>query len=133
MLHNKHIYVIVVPHVCCSKNPTTCTCFFPLVCCTSGPMSSLRHGIQVHSVTMGSYKYGNLVDNFSHESDVTSIQDPFTSRPYQTLFYFYYCVPCKIRRGIFFQIHVEYSPSSLLLVSALAVYATAFRPMFPWL
>jgi len=28
MLHNKHIYVIVVPHVCCSKNPTKCTFFF---------------------------------------------------------------------------------------------------------
>ena len=40
MLHSKHIYVIVVPHICCSKNPTTCTCFFSLVYCTSGPMSS---------------------------------------------------------------------------------------------
>jgi len=28
MLHNKHIYVIVVPHICCSKHPTPCTCFF---------------------------------------------------------------------------------------------------------
>ena len=44
-----------------------------------------------------------LVDNFSHESDVTSLQDPFTSRPYKTPFYFYYCVkrhslsnPCRI-------------------------------------
>jgi len=37
----------------------------------------------------------------------------------------------KRRRGIFFQIHVEYSPSSRLLFSALAVYATACRPMFP--
>jgi len=25
--------------------------------------------------------YGNLVDNFGHESDVMSLQDPFTSRP----------------------------------------------------
>ena len=24
----KHIYDIVVPDICCSKNPTTCTCFF---------------------------------------------------------------------------------------------------------
>ena len=24
MLHKKHIYVIVVPDICCSKNPTTC-------------------------------------------------------------------------------------------------------------
>jgi len=79
-------------------------------------------------------RHGKLVDNFSHESDVTSLQDSFTSRPYKTPFYFYsgYCVPRKIRRGILFQIHVEYSPSSRLLVSALAVYATAFRPMFPY-
>ena len=61
---------------------------------------------------------GKLVDNFSHELDVTSLQDPFTSRPYKTPFYFYYCVPRKIPRDILFQIHVEYSPSSRLLVSA---------------
>jgi len=30
--------------------------------------------------------YGKLVDNFSLESDVTSLQDPFTSRPYKTPF-----------------------------------------------
>ena len=71
-----------------------------------------------------------LLDNFSHESDVTSLQDPFTSRPYKTPFFFYYWVPRKIQRGILFQLHVEYSPSSRLLVSALAVYATAFKPMF---
>jgi len=63
-------------------------------------------------------RHGKLVDNFSHESDVTSLQDPFTSRPYKTPFYFYYCVPRKIPRGIFFQLHVEYSASSRLLVSA---------------
>jgi len=45
-------------------------------------------------------RHGKLVDNFSHESDVTSLQDPFTSRPYKTPFYFYYCVPRKIRRVI---------------------------------
>ena len=44
--------------------------------------------------------YGKLVDNFIQESDVTYLQDPFTSRPYKTVFYFYYCVPRKIRRGI---------------------------------
>jgi len=32
MLHNKHIHFIVVPHICCSKNPTQCTCF--LLWCT---------------------------------------------------------------------------------------------------
>jgi len=31
--------------------------FFSLVCSMSGPMSSPRHGIQVHSVTIGSYKF----------------------------------------------------------------------------
>jgi len=76
-------------------------------------------------------RHRKLVDNFSHESDVTSLQDPFTSRPYKTPFYIYYCVPRKIPRGILFQTHVEYSQSSRLLVSALAVYATACRPMFP--
>ena len=78
------------------------------------------------------YIYGKLVDNFNHESDVTSLQDPFTSRPYKTPFYLYYCVSRKIPRGLLFQLHVEYSPSSRLLVSALAVYATALRPTFPW-
>ena len=28
MLPQKNIYVIVVPDICCSKNPTTSTCFF---------------------------------------------------------------------------------------------------------
>ena len=27
-LHKKHIYIIAVPAICCSKNPSTCTCFF---------------------------------------------------------------------------------------------------------
>ena len=48
----------------------------------------------------GSWLDGKLINNFSHESDVTSLQDPFMSCPYKTPFYFYYCVPCKIRRGI---------------------------------
>jgi len=34
----KHIYVIVVPDICCPRNPTTCTCFM-FVCSTTGPMS----------------------------------------------------------------------------------------------
>ena len=45
-------------------------------------------------------RHGKLVDSFTHESDVTSLRDPFTSRPYKTPFYFYCCVPRKIRRGI---------------------------------
>jgi len=31
--------------------------FFSLVCSASGPIWTLRHGIQVHIVTMGSYKF----------------------------------------------------------------------------
>jgi len=62
-------------------------------------------------------RHRKLLDDFSHESDIMSLQDPFTSRPYKTPFYFYYCVPRKIPRGILFQIHVEYSPSSRHLVS----------------
>ena len=46
-------------------------------------------------------RHGKLVNNLSHESDVTTLQDPFTSRPYKTPFYFYYCVPRKIPRGRF--------------------------------
>ena len=65
---------------------------------------------------------GNIVLNARHVPSrplhVTSLQDPFTSRPYKTPFYFYYCVPRKIPRGILFQIHVEYLPSSRPLVSA---------------
>ena len=80
---------------------------------------SLTNVFVVFTGIMGShifFGYGKLVDNFNHESDVTSLQDPFTSRPYKTL---YYCVPRKIRRDILFQLHVECSPSSRLLVSAL--------------
>jgi len=32
--------------------------------------------------------HAKLVDNFSHESDVTSLQYPFTSPPYKTPSYF---------------------------------------------
>ena len=39
--------------------------------------------------------YGTLVDNLSHESDVTSLQDPFTSRPYKTPFYFTIVFPIQ--------------------------------------
>jgi len=53
--------------------------------------------------------HGKLVDNFIHKPDVTSLQDPFTSRPYKTSFYFYYCVPRKIRRGILPKKNVAFS------------------------
>jgi len=64
MLQNKHIYVIVVSHICCSKNPTTCTCFFffgmlyvwthvitqtryPSSQCHNGILQVLRWGIMI--------------------------------------------------------------------------------------
>jgi len=54
MLHKKQIYVIVVPDICCSKNPTSCI-FFCLQYAWTHVIT--WHGIQVHSVTMGSYKF----------------------------------------------------------------------------
>ena len=41
--------------------------------------------------------YGKLlvVDKFRNELDVTSLQDPFTSRPYKTPFYFTIVFPVK--------------------------------------
>jgi len=61
--------------------------------------------------------YAKLIVNFSHESDVTSL-DPFL---------FYYCVPHKIRRGILLITNADIRHLLDSLVSALAVYATAFR------
>ena len=40
-------------------------------------------------------RHRKLLDNFSHESDVTSLQDPFTSRPYKTPFYFTIVFPIQ--------------------------------------
>jgi len=56
--------------------------------------------------------YGKLVDNFSHESDVTSLQDPFTSRPYKApsrhvptrpLSIFTIVFPVKSQEAFFFE------------------------------
>ena len=51
------------------------------------------------------------------QSDVTSL-DPFL---------FYYCVPHKIPRGTLLKLNADTSHLLDSLVSALAVYATAFR------
>jgi len=50
-------------------------------------ISNLWKG-QLHNATRthAGQSHGKLVDNFSPESDVTSLQDPFTSRPYKTPF-----------------------------------------------
>ena len=60
--------------------------------------------------------YGKLVDNFMHESDVTSLQDLFTSRPSsrhvpKDSFLFYYSILFHIKREetILFQIHAKFS------------------------
>ena len=73
--------------------------------------------IRAFSSTRKSYVYAKLIVNFSHESDVTSL-DPFL---------FYYCVPHKIRRGILLTTNADIRHLLDSLVSALAVYATAFR------
>ena len=44
-------------------------------------------GVEQFHKTLGEIAHqfnGKLVDNFSHESDVKSLQDSFTSRPYKT-------------------------------------------------
>jgi len=47
--------------------------------------------------------YGKLANDFSHESDVTSLQDLCTSRPSKNPFYFTIVFPVKKRRDILFQ------------------------------
>jgi len=48
-----------------------------------------------------SVAFGKLVDNFSHESDVTSLQDPFTSRPLKSASsYFMRNTIVKVERGL---------------------------------
>ena len=50
----KHLHVIVVPDICCSNNPTTCT----FLCLQYAWIHVItRHGTQFHSVTMGSCKF----------------------------------------------------------------------------
>jgi len=60
-------------------------------------------GVPKGSMPAGSF-YAKLIVNFSHESDVTSL-DPFL---------FYYCVPHKIPRGILLKTKCRPSPSSRL-------------------
>jgi len=76
--------------------------------CALGSISSVIGSISsALPLPVSRERHGKLVDNFSHESDFTSLQDPFTSRPYKTPFYFYYCVPRKIQRGILLKIMSE--------------------------
>jgi len=62
------------------------------------------------------------VDNFSHESDVTSLQDPCTARPEKTHFYFIILFHVKYEEA-------SYSVSSFpdLLTSCLAVLTTCIQ------
>jgi len=46
--------------------------------------------------------HGKLVDNFSHESDVMSLQDSFTSRPWKTPFYFVIVLRIKYKKTTLF-------------------------------
>ena len=67
--------------------------------------------------------YGKLVDNFSHESDVTSLQDPFTSRPLN-------CVPHKFEEALLLKQCVLASSFPDLLDVLLAVHATRIQVRF---
>ena len=57
-----------------------------------------------------------LIDNFSHESDVT-----------KDSFLIYNCVPHKLKRHPFLKQNADIRHLLDSLVSALVVYATAFR------
>jgi len=68
-------------------------------------------------------RHRKLVDNFSHESDVTSLQDPFTSRPYKTPFYFYYlCSPWSQEAFSFKSCRI------FAIFSTLSLYSLQFTP-----
>jgi len=89
----------------------------------------------------------SLVDNFSHESDVTSLQDIFTSRPEKIPFYWSIVFHINSEEtfslndwvlsntifdnGILSQFNTDILHVLDSLLFALVVYANAFRPMFP--
>jgi len=86
-----------LPVVTTSKAPTNCNTVR-----SNGPVATYN---------------AKLIVNFSHESDVTSL-DPFL---------FYYCVPHKYEEAFSYKPNADTSHLLDSLVSALAVYATAFR------
>ena len=63
MLHNKNIYVIVVSHTSCSKNPTKCTCFFL--------WSAVRLDLCHHSDTVSKF----TVSQWDHTSSKVGSHD----------------------------------------------------------
>ena len=69
MLHKKHLNVIVVPDICYSKNPTTCTYFF-FVCSTFGPISSSD---TVSNLTVSQWDHrSSMVGYHDHVSTASS-------------------------------------------------------------
>jgi len=67
MLHNNHIYDIVVPDICCSKNPTTCTCFFL--------WSAVRLDPCHHSDTISKF----TVSQWEHTSSIVGYHDDIST------------------------------------------------------
>jgi len=93
------------------------------------PINGLLHVAWSKAFTAAPRAYGQIVRTRK------------TSRPYKTLsrhvskwllFILLLCSTKEQWRDILFQFNAEFLPSSRLLVSALVVYATTFRPMFPW-
>jgi len=73
MLHNKHIYVIVVPHICCSKHPTPCTCFF-LWCAVH--LDQCHHSGTISKFTVSQWDHTSLkVGYHDHVWTVSSQRD----------------------------------------------------------
>ena len=92
------------------EHATSLTCDLPIplsihVCvCRWRKIPRLRTCRSPSSAARSLTLHAKLIVNFSHESDVTSL-DPFL---------FYYCVPHKIRRGILLQTKCRYLASPRL-------------------
>jgi len=73
MLHKKRIYVIVVPDICCSKNPTTCTCFFLWSAVRLDPC---HHSDTVSKFTVSQWDHtSSMAGCHDHVSTATSQRD----------------------------------------------------------
>jgi len=75
--------------------------------------------------------HAKLVDIFSHESDVTSLPDAFTSRSLKTPLCCIIMFHINHGEVLSFTIYTEFSPSFRFLVSVFVTYATAYRTKFP--
>jgi len=92
MLYKKNIYFIVVPDICCYKNPTACTCFF-LVCSTPGPMSS-PDTVSKFTVSQWDHKSSSMGWYHDHVLTASSQRDCVSQ---STLSHYNLANPCERR------------------------------------